>query len=180
MEETYLEPTAINQETTEQEFTKPLATTLPGYTEPKAEEQPSEEATSPEKQLDFYNEIVEKLGPKAKFKKLSKPEELTSDLMDEAKSAYTENVNSNMKMFGYTGEPFKDINSIDWSAVDQIQDKYNTEMANKSLREIKAKYKSLSNVPEFTSQEDASKRLKDVNKKVQDLNAQEDVFKWNQ
>jgi len=189
MEETYLEPmaevpfddqTQVQTEATDKAFTKPLTTTLPGYTEPKAEEeQPAEEAPSPEKQLDFYNEIVEKLGPRAKFKKLTKPEELTSDLMDEAKSAYTENVNSNMKMFGYTGEPFKDINSIDWSAVDQIQDKYNTEMANKSLREIKAKYKSLSNVPEFTSQEDASKRLKDVNKKVQDLNAQEDVFKWN-
>lgn len=189
MEETYLEPmaavpfddqTQVQAEATDKAFTKPLTTTLPGYTEPKAEEeQPAEEAPSPEKQLGVYNEIVARLGANAKLKKLKKPEELTSDLMDKAKSAYTENINSSMKMFGYKGEPFKDLESVDWDIVKQTQDKHNVDEFNKKLKALKTKSKIFEGVSYVTNADDLESKYNDLNIKAKELNSQQEVSNYN-
>jgi hypothetical protein len=131
-------------------------------------------------ELTQYNEIVKQLPSNSGIKPLKNVNDFTPELLDKAKAKYTEKVNLNLKKQGYTGEGFKDFGSIDWKLIDEYDDKFTTEEENKRLREIKSKYKSLSDVPEFKSKEDADARRSELNKKIKELDSQKTVSDWNE
>jgi len=131
-------------------------------------------------ELTQYNELVKQLPSNSGIKPLKNVNDFTPEMLDNAKAKYTEKVNLNLKKQGYTGEGFKDFGSIDWKLIDEYNDKSTTEEENKKLREIKSKYKSLSDVPEFTSKEDADARRSELNKKIKELDSQKTVSDWNE
>jgi hypothetical protein len=156
MEETYLEPmaevpfddqTQVQTEATDKAFTKPLTTTLPGYTEPKPEEeQPAVKEAGA--YLDSYNKIVKLLGPNTKLAEIDSPELLTNDMLSQAQSEYENNrvqaANESLKMYR---KKYPSLSNVeDFTSIDDINtrsEKINNDIATISSKNTVSKWNKM-------------------------------------